>query len=435
MQTNPYQNSKFSSVEAIRLAQTTLLREHLLYAQQFSPAYQKLFSKMNCNFSQFELNDLQSLPFTEKKNIENDQRSFLAVSPEKVADIVLSSGTTGKAIQISYTNKDLERLAYNEEQSFAGCGIVPGDIALLTCTMDRCFIAGLAYFSGLRARGATVIRNGHGSIESHAEIIRNMKPTVIVGVPTFIKKLGLAMQKKGQNPANSGITKIICIGEPLRGKNFELLGVGRDLEKIWNAKVFSTYASSETATTFCECTEQRGGHLLPELAVIEIINEKGKVLSHGEIGEIVVTPLGVEGMPLVRCKTGDISFLEDSPCACGRFSPRLGPILGRNKQLIKVKGTSLYPQTIFSILDDIPDVSNYYIEVFREEELSERLLVHVALSGGMTREKVEEILVSKLRVKPEVIIEGDTAIKQKVFDPAHRKPVRFFDRRNEYVHA
>ena len=337
-------------------------------------------------------------------------------------------------MQISYTDKDLARLAYNEEQSFASCGIEQHDVALLTCTMDRCFVAGLAYYLGLRACGAAVIRNGHGVIESHAEIIRTMQPTVIVGVPTFLRKLGRAMAKKGQNPAAASVRKIICIGEPLRDRNFELLELGKELEELWNAKVFSTYASSETITSFCECSAQRGGHLLPELAVIEIVDEEGRVLPSGETGEIVMTPMAVEGMPLVRYKTGDISFLENSLCACGRFSARLGPILGRKNQLMKVRGTSLYPQAVFAVLDGIRAVSNYHIEVSNESELSDRLVISVSLQNkNITKEMLEDELVAKLRVKPEIILESEEILKQKVFAPHSRKPLRFCDKRKVYV--
>lgn len=430
---DPYQMAKLAGGEAMRAAQTARLREHLAYVSKHSPAYRKLFAGIKLDFAAFELEQLVLLPYTEKKNIESDPSSFLAVPREQAADIALSSGTTGKPVTIFYTAKDLERLAYNEEQSFEACGIGPGDMALLTCTMDRCFIAGLAYFLGMRSRGVTVIRNGHGAIESHAEMIRNLRPTVIVGVPTFLRKLGLAMEKNGQAPAKSGIQKLVCIGEPLRGPRFEILGITLELERLWNAKAFSTYASSETITAFCECSAQRGGHLLPELAAVEIIDEQGKVLPAGETGEIVLTPMAVEGMPLVRYKTGDISFLEDTPCSCGRFSPRLGPILGRKNQLMKVKGTSLYPQAVFSALEEIPGVQNYFMEALDEGELSDRLIVHVSLESGLTREKLEELLVVKLRVKPEVIVEKDDAIKRKVFSPQSRKPVRFFDLRKSYA--
>lgn len=424
-----FQQVKFSGPEEILRVQTLMLREHLAYLRSSSPAYKKILKDLNPE--SFEFKRLAELPLTRKEDIEKDPPSFLAVPPERMADIVLSSGTTGKPLQIFYTAADLERLAYNENEAFAGCGIEADDRVLLTCTMDRCFVAGLAYFLGLRARGATVIRNGHGVIESHAELIRTLRPTVLVGVPSFLKKLGQALSGWGQNPAQAGVRKLICIGEPLRQRDFALTGTAQELERLWQARIFSTYASSETITTFCECTAQRGGHLIPELAAVEIVDEEGRLLPNGQAGEVVLTPFAVEGMPLLRYQTGDISFLEDGPCSCGRYSSRLGPVLGRKKQRMKVRGTSLYPQAVFTAVEDIPEVLNYYVEAFSDSELSDRLVVHLSLNTAeMTREKLGEILGARLRVTPEIIVENDAVIKKSIFTARSRKPIHFFDRRN-----
>ncbi len=136
------------------------------------------------------LDTLRDLPLTDKSALSLSNEDFLAAPLSKIVDIVLSSGTTGKPTKMMYTENDLRRLAYNEEISFMSCGLTRDDIVLLTCTMDRCFIAGLAYFSGVRSLGAAAIRNGLSSVDSHFEIIRRLKPTVLVGVPTFLLKLG-----------------------------------------------------------------------------------------------------------------------------------------------------------------------------------------------------------------------------------------------------
>jgi phenylacetate-CoA ligase len=329
-----------------------------------------------------------------------------------------------------YTDYDLNRLAYNEEKSFAGCGITANDIVLLTCTMDRCFVAGLAYFLGIRSLGATAIRNGLNTLENQKDIILRMKPTVIVGVPTFLKKLGLYLQNNKIDPGKTSVSKLVCIGEPLRNQHLELLKTGRDLETIWQAKAFSTYASSEIVTTFCECTAQQGGHLHPDLAVVEIVDEKGKVLSSGHTGEVVVTPLAVEGMPLVRFKTGDISFSIDKQCSCGRHSARLGPVLGRKKQMMKVRGTTVYPQSIYSALEEINGIDDYYIIVSSETDLSDNITICVSVNDNSCNcEIIQNKLQARLRVKPTVLITNKEKLAQQVYTPESRKPVRFIDRR------
>ena len=329
-----------------------------------------------------------------------------------------------------YTEEDLQRLAYNEESSLRGCGLTDADRVLLTCTLDRCFIAGLAYFSGVRALGAAAIRNGQNSLESHAEIIKRLQPTVIVGVPSFLKKLGLFLQQSDSEKAKSSVKKLICIGEPVKDKDLLPSPVARDLEKNWQAQLYSTYASSETITAFCECSAGRGGHLLPDLAAVEILDEKNRVLPAGEIGEVVVTPFGITGMPLIRFKTGDISFIIEEPCTCGRQTPRLGPILGRKAQMLKLFGTTVYPNAIFAALDEIAGIKEYYLEATSENSLADRVCIHLAVdSQVLDVNQIREKLQAQIRVKPEVKIESIESIQQIVFSPHSRKPIRFFDKR------
>ena len=425
-----YRNLAFENKETIKQVQTQLLQEHLMYCLNNSSFYKKYVGNRLEDISKINLENFKNIPLTEKSFIEENNNGFCAVDSSQIVDIVLSSGTTGQPIKIMYTEHDLKRLAYNEEKSFIGCGLTKDDIVLLTCTMDRCFIAGLAYFLGITSLGAAAIRNGHGSLDSHSEIIQNMKTTVIVGVPSFLKKLGIYMQKENKDPASSSVTKMVCIGEPLRNEKVELLDLGIELEKIWNAKVYSTYASSETITTFCECEAQCGGHLHPDLAIIEIIDEQGNVIKDRGIGEIVVTPLGIEGMPLVRYKTDDISFLMNEPCKCGRNSMRLGPIVGRKNQMMKIKGTTLYPQAVYNALDSLNFVQEYYIEVTNDIDLSDNLIIHIAVNEqDFDLQLLQDRLQSRLRVKPNVILEKKAVIKKIIYTQEIRKPIRFFDRR------
>lgn len=425
-----YRDISFSPPEEIRKIQEGQLQEHIAYCIKHSSFYSKLLKNVRTECNNITIDQLSKIPFTEKSDIEQNNDDFCAVTSDKVVDIVLSSGTTGKPIRMMYTDYDLKRLAYNEERSFAGCGLTSNDTVLLTCTMDRCFVAGLAYFLGIRNVGAAAIRNGHNSLESHLRIIKQMNPTALIGVPSFLRKLGLYLKKSGINPDKTGVSKLVCIGEPLRRENLELLKVGDDLQSIWQAQAFSTYASSEIVTTFCECTAQQGGHLLPDLAVVEIIDENGTVLSPGNIGEIVVTPMAVEGMPLIRFKTGDVSFLIDEQCSCGRFSLRLGPILGRKKQMMKIKGTTLYPQALYTALEEIEVINDYYVTVSREGKLSDIIEINVSVNDvSCTTDLIQDKLQARLRVKPEVVIVDSETITQKVYDPKSRKPIRFIDKR------
>ncbi|HNW39640.1 MAG TPA: AMP-binding protein [Candidatus Omnitrophota bacterium] len=425
-----YSNLEFDHPKKIKQIQNILLSEHLRYCQKNSPYYRREFKKNRVQIKKISLDNLTDLKFTDKNQIERYNDDFLAVKPKKVCDIVLSSGTCGQPTKISYSEWDLKRLAYNEKQSFAACGFTDQDTVLLTCTLDRCFVAGIAYYSGIRALGAAAVRNGLNSLASHLELIKRLKPTAIVGVPSFIRKLGLYLDQNGYPAGQSGIRKIVCIGEPLRDRDLRFLPVGQDLERIWKASAYSTYSSSEIVTTFCECTAQAGGHLHPDLAVVEIVDAGGRNLPCGTAGEVVVTPLRIEAMPLVRFKTGDISFLIEQPCSCGRKSLRLGPILGRKKQMMKVQGTTFYPQAIYACLEQIKGISEYYISVSSAGALSDNIEVHVSVNqASCTKAVIQEKLQARLRVKPKVFISDEELIKEQVYSPGSRKPVRFIDRR------
>lgn len=421
---------EFLPLDRIREAQQELLRAHLAYAASASPYYRALFREQRVDVAAITLDSLSQLPLTSKHVLGERNDEFLAVPLSRIVDIVLSSGTTGRSTTVMYTEADLQRLAYNEQISFAGCGLTASDVVLLTCTMDRCFVAGLAYFSGVRSLGAAAIRNGLSSVDSHLEIIRRLKPTVLVGVPAFLLKLGLFLESEGLDPAATEVAKLVCIGEPIRDRQMAFLKVGEKLEKLWGAKIYSTYASSETITSFCECTSQQGGHLHPDLAVVEIVNERGEPLPAGETGEVVVTPLAMEGMPLVRFKTGDISFLIDEPCGCGRNSPRLGPILGRKNQMIKFRGTSFYPNSINAVLDSYPGISEYYVAASTDTNLSDEIKVFVSVgNSSCSAEKIMDKLQAHLRVRPEVIITSEEQVKSQVYPGNARKLTRFVDKR------
>lgn len=416
-------DSAFLGTEEIGQLQTLLLRKHLKYCRKNSPYYRNLLRDFD--FTGFQIRDLVKIPTTDKAILSGNNDMFIAVPEDEIRDISFTSGTTGASCRITYTDNDLDRLAYNDAVGFAGSGICSGDRVLLTCTLDRCFIAGLAYFSGVRKLGATAIRNGINSLESHADIIMRLKPGSIVGVPSFLRHLGIFLR---ENKIDSTCVKrLICIGEPLRDEKLKATSLSEQLLQVWSAQIFSTYASSEIVTSFTECSAQCGGHLPPDLAILEILDESGNPLPPGSIGEVTVTPLRVTGMPFIRFRTGDISFMIDSPCSCGRFSPRIGPILGRKAQMLKIKGTTLFPGTFFTVLDSAPEIAEYYLEA-SGDGLSDRIEIFVALNRGKRIDQLAKRIHAKSRLSVPIRELPMQSVREKVFSSS-RKPVRFFDLR------
>jgi len=165
--------------------------------------------------------------------------------------------------------------------------------------------------------------------------------------------------------------------------------------------------------------------------LVEVVNDHGVALPDGEIGELVLTPFQIEGMPLIRYRTGDITYKMSEPCQCGRNSVRLGPILGRKHQKLKVKGVTLYPKAIEDALLGIKDVVNYQVEAFTGDDQTD----HIILRVGSYRNDhnflrlLHDLLKAKTRVTPQVEIDRPEEVEKRLFAGGSRKAVTFKDRR------
>jgi len=412
--------------------QLPLLRRQLIYLQSNSPYYRSLFQQSGFHATHStSWSDFTALPLTGKKELTKHNRDFLAVVPEKIIDVCQTSGITGPPVTIWQTEADLQRLATNEQQALSAAGIGVNDRVLIGAALDRVFMAGLAYFLGLRKIGATAIRAGSGQPALVAELVCQQRPNVLIGVPSLLLLVAQQLRQQKKNPATLGIDKLICIGEPIRNEDLSLSSLGKALQQEWKAHLFGTYASTEMATAFADCCCGKGGHLLSELMVVEILDHDGQPVSAGVAGEVVVTPLGIEGTPLLRYRTGDIARLHHEKCCCGHSTPRLGPIIGRRAQMLKCRGTTLFPTVIAQVLQGLAGVKGYYLEVYSEFDLSDRLRVVIGCCDSrLSRASVAAAIAAKTRVKPEIVLVTPEEIIHKTIRPELRKPVTFFDYRN-----
>lgn len=422
------QNTSFTTLEHIRSFQEAKLLELLKYLQDHSPFYKKTLKKHSFGNS-FSLKDLSSLPITTKEDLQDGNMDFLCVPIENVMEYVTTTGTTGRPVTIALTENDLERLAYNEYLSYVHAGVTSSDILLLTVTNDRCFMAGRAYTLGARKMGAAVIRTGPGLPELQWDTILRLKPTVLVAVPSFIFKLIDYAEKHQIDYHQSSIKKAICIGESVRTETFELNELGKKILEKWSIELFSTYASTEMATAFTECKEGKGGHLNPELLIVECLDDKGKPVAVGEAGEIVVTTLGIQGMPLLRFETGDMATLHHSTCSCGNPSIRLGPIIGRKKQMVKYKGTTLYPPAIKEIMHGLGLGDSYFVEVSLDDLNTDKLSLYLPEELREMEKDLRDTFKARLRVVPYFVFANKSDIDKVRLNPRSRKPVDFVDKR------
>ncbi|SMD32194.1 phenylacetate-CoA ligase [Reichenbachiella faecimaris] len=418
----------FESKDVIHQLQQVEWQKHIKYIADNSSFYQELLAQNKIDSkSLWVMESLPKIPFTTKADLEAKNEQFRCVDQKQIVEYVTTSGTLGEPITLALTKQDLERLAHNEAQSLSLCGITEDDTILITTTLDKRFMAGMAYYMGATKIGAAVIRSGIGDLHFQLDNIKRYQPTTLIAVPSFALKLGQFLQDQGIDPSQTGIKKIICIGEAIRSSGLEANTLHQKIQTTWQCPLFSTYASTEMATAFTECKYGQGGHLLPELMILEIVDEHGEKVADGELGEVVATPLGVEGMPLLRYKTGDMARLHTAPCACGRITPRLGPIEGRKGQLIKLKGTSIYPQQIESALHDANYQNPYVIEATTLSIGTDHLVISVTDDTNL--EALSQILTEKLRVKPELYGADVSTILAKIRAHNSRKPVRFIDLR------
>lgn len=412
--------------------QAEALQELLQYVQAHSPFYKGLFAKHGIEISQVRtLQDLTLLPTTTKADMQACNWSFLCVPKTEIQEYTATSGTMGQPVTIALTEGDLQRLAYNEQQSFLCADARPEDVFQLMLTLDRQFMAGMAYYQGIRQIGAALVRTGPGLPDMQWDTIQRLGTNSLVAVPSFLLRMISYAQQHGIDIKTSGVAKAVCIGEGLRNTDFSLNALAEAIHSQWPFQLYSTYAATEMQTAFTECAAGRGGHQQPDLVILEILDDDGNQLPAGAYGEITITTLGIEAMPLLRYRTGDMAAFYEEPCSCGRHSRRLGPIVGRKQQMIKYKGTTLYPPAVFNILNEIPFIQEYVVESFTSPVGTDELTLHLhtSLTADDCEAKLKPLLQAKLRVLPKLQFHSAAAIQQLQFPPASRKQIRFIDNR------
>lgn len=425
-------NQDYLSKSEIRQLQNECFLSHLKYTYSHAKHYRDKLDKCGITLEDISsLDDLTKIPVTTKEEIETNNLDFQAVSPRSVVEYVTTSGTLGNPISIALTLEDQKRLTWNEKRSLNMCGITADDVIQITTTLDKRFMAGIAYYLGATALGAAVIRSGIGDPDFQLDNIRRFQPTVLIAVPSFAYKFGNYLLSKGIDPKSTSIRKIVCIGEPIKDTSFAPNTLNQKLMEIWDVQLYSTYASTEMATAFTECEAGQGGHLLPELIHVELLDDQNQPVADGEVGEVTITPFGIEGMPLLRYKTGDLARLHTETCSCGRNTSRLGPVEGRKGQMIKWKGTTLFPQQIENVLNHISEIDNYIIELSLDDLGLD--LLKVILPDHLERnvlDQAQRLLQQSLRVNP--ILEQNTAayIASEILPKGSRKPRRFVDKRH-----
>lgn len=385
---------------------------------------------LQAGISQPEQLTLESLPriSTCDKNDMAVHGASMTVQGVSVADICTTSGSTGKPVPVPLSLNDIHRLGINEALSYTAMELEANDKILLCTTIDRGFMAGMAYMEGARAAGMTFVRGGIGNPAMHWDYMLRFGITALITVPSFVLKLLEYAILHGIDPASTAVKRILCIGEPLRTADSQPNMLAQEITRQWNVQLFSTYASTEMQTAFTECKHGSGGHHVPSLIICEFLDDNGNAVHEDEAGELTITHLGVEAMPLLRFRTGDMCYHTTETCACGRTSLRITAVAGRKNEMLKYKGTTFFPGAIVEVLNATEGIRDFIIRATPDHVQNDH--VEIWACGDVNIPAISERIASAIRVKPPVIITTQEEIEKLRSLREARKLLRFIDLRN-----
>ncbi|MBN1195506.1 MAG: phenylacetate--CoA ligase [Methanomicrobiaceae archaeon] len=320
------------------------------------PFYQSLLKNAGIRSDAIRsLDDLVKLPFTSKKDLRLGYPfGSLAVPLTEVVRIHTTSGTTGKPTVVGYTRADLENWADLMARDLTMVGLGPGDV-FQNALGYGLFTGGLGFHAGAEKIGMTVIPSATGNTRRQIEMIEDFGVTAVNATPSYAMRLAEVAEEMG---AGLETLRIGTFGAEPWSENMR-----RELEERLGITAYDSYGMSELygpGAAF-ECEEKNGLHFWHDSFLIEIINpETGEQLGPGERGELVVTPLVKEAMPLIRYRTGDITMILDDVCPCGR-GQKIARIMGRSDDMLVIRGINVFPSQIEHVLLSLPEVGEQFM--------------------------------------------------------------------------
>ncbi len=387
------------------------LRALVYYTYEYSPFYRRKFKEMDLHpWDVRGLNDLSKLPFTCKQDLrDNYPFGMFAVPLSQIVRFHASSGTTGKPTVVGYTANDIDVWVECMCRSLTACGVTNNDIVQIAYGYGL-FTGGLGFHYAVERLGATVIPISAGNTQRQIELMKDLKTTVICCTPSYMLYLTEYAAKMGVDIANDTKLRMGIFGaEPWSEET------RKRIEKKTGITAYDVYGTSElSGPLFTECVERQGLHIWADHFLIEVIDpETGEQLGEGEKGELVVTTLSKEALPLIRWRTGDITIMDDEKCACGRTHPRIMRILGRADDMIIVRGVNVFPSQIEHVLMQIPEVGEHYMIILdRREDGLDEMTVQVELSDKAKIDRTTDIL--ELEKKIEERLKSVLGIRAKV---------------------
>ncbi|GAB7080329.1 phenylacetate--CoA ligase family protein [Megalodesulfovibrio paquesii] len=381
-------------MEALQLRRLKALVEKL-YA--VVPFYRKAMDARKVGPADLRtLADLQYFPFTEKQDLRNHYPFGLFAAPrESIVRIHSSSGTTGKATVVGYTQRDLDTWAQCVARALMAAGATRNDI-IHNAYGYGLFTGGLGAHYGAERLGATVVPVSGGATKRQISILKDFEATVICCTPSYMLHLQEAAEEVGVDIRKLPLRVGVFGAEPWTEE------MRRQIEQKCGITATNIYGLSEIMGPGVaqECAEgQCGMHLFEDHFYPEIINpESGEVLPPGAQGELVITTLTKEGIPLLRYRTRDMTTLNYTPCICGRTLVRMGRIAGRSDDMLIIRGVNVFPSQIESILMETEGLSPHYQIVVRREGTLDTMEVQVEVGESMFSDEIKTLQQRERRI-------------------------------------
>ncbi|MBQ2025215.1 MAG: phenylacetate--CoA ligase [Paludibacteraceae bacterium] len=398
-------------IESLQLAR---LQETVKRAAN-APYYKKKFEEMGISPNDIKsLADLSKLPFTTKQDMrDNYPFGFLACDKKELVRLHSSSGTTGNPTVICHTKNDIATWANRVARCFYMVGLRNTDV-IQNSSGYGMFTGGLGIQAGIEALGAMSIPAAAGNSRRQIKCITDFGTTAIHAIPSYALRLADVFDELGIDPAkDTKLTTFLIGAEPHTEET------RRKIEQRFGVKAYNCFGMTEMSGpgVAFECTEQNGMHLWEDSYIIEIVDPQTlEPVAEGEIGEMVLTTLDREGMPLLRYRTRDLTRIIPEACPCGRTHRRIDRIKGRSDDMFIVKGVNIFPMQIEKILMQYPEVGTNYLITIKTENNNDDLIIEVekgnapiadphALCKSITRKLKDELLLTPyviLREKDEI---------------------------------
>lgn len=397
-----------AEIEAIQLAR---LKDTVQQNWDRVPAYRKKMEEAGIRPEHIQsLKDLSKLPFVTKQDLrDNYPFGMFAVPKEKLVRVHASSGTTGKPTVVGYTKRDLKM--WSECVSRIACmgGATEKDMAQI-CFGYGMFTGALGLHYGLENIGATIVPSSTGNSEKQIMYMKDFETTLLVATPSYSLRLAEVAMSMGIDPKKDLKVKIGLVGSELLTE-----AMRAEMHKLWgdDMLVTSNYGMSELMGPGVsgECEYMNGMHINEDYFIPEIIDPKtGEVLPHGEKGELVITCIYKEGLPLIRYRTKDVTRLIYEPCKCGRTTCRMENLDGRTDDMLKIRGVNVFPSQIEEVIFSVEEIGPHYEIIVTRENHADKLEIRVELLKATDTYKELELIQNKIKSKLRIILGLDAKI-------------------------